>query len=114
MTKVILYIAVSQDCFIADKEGGVGWLDKYQGGTDDCGYHEFYNSIDALVFGKNTYNQVLTFGPWPYPGKKSYIFADNDTKPANDEVEIVATDIPTFMNYLEEIGLKRLLTHFIN
>jgi len=27
--KTILYIAVSQDGFIADKDGGVSWLDPY-------------------------------------------------------------------------------------
>ncbi len=110
MVKVILYIAVSADGLIADSAGGVCWLDKYNnsGKPEDCGYHAFYNSIDALVFGKNTYNQVLTFGPWPYPGKKSYIFTDKDVIPANDDVEIVDTDIPTFMKKIDALGVKRL------
>lgn len=47
MVKVILYIAVSADGFIADSAGGVGWLDKYSnsGKPEDCVYHAFYNSI---------------------------------------------------------------------
>lgn len=108
MTKVILYIAVSSDGFIADKDGGVSWLDKYSSCPDDCGYPSFYKSIDALVFGKKTYEQVLTFGPWPYPGKKSYIFANKQTVPANGDVEIVDTDIPTFMKMIQSTGIKRL------
>ena len=57
---------------------------------------------------RNTYNQVLTFGPWPYPGKKSYIFTDKDVIPANDNVEIVDTDIPTFMKKIDMLDVKRL------
>lgn len=108
MVKVILYIAVSSDGFIADINGSVSWLDKYNTGTEDCGYHKFYESIDALVFGQNTYNQVLTFGPWPYHGKKSYIFASKETQPANADIEIVKVDIATFMKNIETIGIKRL------
>ncbi len=53
---------MSADGFIADKDGGVGWLDEYATSGEDCGYEKFYKTIDALVFGKNRYEQVLTFG----------------------------------------------------
>ncbi len=109
MTKVILYIAISADGFIADKDGGVAWLDEYAASSEDCGYHEFYDSIDALVYGKNTYEQVLTFVPWPYPDKKNYIFSDKDI-PTTDtnNVEFVQVDIPHFMKDIAAIGIKRL------
>ena len=106
--EIILYIAVSEDGFIADEAGSVAWLDKYNGGPEDCGYPEFYKSIDALVFGRITYEQVLTFGPWPYPCKKSYIFTSRPLIPVNDAVEIVSTDIPTFVARMKSLGIKRL------
>jgi len=101
---------MSQDGFIADKNGSVAWLEKYGDGSgqNDCGYKNFYSSIDALVFGKNTYNQLLTFGPWVYPDKKSYVFAGKDTLAINDMIEIVDTDIPTFMKKINKSGIKRL------
>jgi dihydrofolate reductase len=99
---------MSQDGFIADKDGGVSWLDKYNNGQEDCGSPEFYSSVDALVYGKNTYNQVLTFGPWPYPNKMSYIFGDKDTVVANKDVELVDSDIPTFIKKMDDLGIKRL------
>lgn len=105
---IVLYIAMSQDGFIADKDGGVGWLDKYNNGQEDCGYPEFYASIDALVYGKNTYNQVLTFQPFPYPNKKNYIFGDKETVIANKDIELVDSDIPTFIKKIEAEGVKRL------
>jgi dihydrofolate reductase len=106
--EIVLYIAVSADGFIADKAGGVSWLDKYNNITEDCGYHDFYVTIDALVFGKNTYEQVLTFGPWPYPGKISYIFGDKNTVAANEWIKVVHTDIPPFVRNCAGSGVKRL------
>ncbi len=107
MLQVILYIAVSQDGFIADEQGGVDWLDKYSNIGEDCGYKEFYDSIDALVFGKNTYEQVLTFGPWPYPKKVSYIFSDEQLiNQAN--IQFVSGDIQHFLHSIEARGIKRL------
>lgn len=109
MLKVILYVAASLDGFIADKDGGVGWLDKYgKYGQDHCGYTDFYKSIDALVFGKNTYNQVLTFGDWPYPDKMSYIFGDKDMSIDKENVQLVQDEIPTFLQKIEKQGVERL------
>lgn len=108
MTEIILYIAVSKDGFIADKKGGIAWLEKYNSGKEDYGYNDFYHSIDALVMGKNTYNQLLTFGRWPFAKKKSYVFADKDTQTTNRDIEIVTTDVATFMKKIERFGTKRL------
>ncbi|MGC2310120.1 MAG: hypothetical protein WA432_00670 [Candidatus Babeliaceae bacterium] len=109
MVKVILYMAISSDGFIADKDGGVAWLDEYASTGENYGYQEFYDSINALVFGKNTYEQVLTFGPWPYPGKKSYIFGDKHMPAtSNKDVEFVHVDIPQFMKDIAIKGVKRL------
>lgn len=74
MPKVILYIATSEDGFIADKNGGVEWLPAPSDEAEDFGYKEFYNSIDCLVMGSATYEQCLTFGPWPYPDKTTFVY----------------------------------------
>ncbi len=68
MTKFILYIATSIDGYIARSDGNIDWLPSAEG-EDDSGYAEFYSSIDALVMGSTTYEQVLGFGDWAYPGK---------------------------------------------
>lgn len=41
MRKVILYIAVSLDGFIADRQGGVDWLEQASKGEENSGYDEF-------------------------------------------------------------------------
>jgi len=116
MTKIILYIAVSDDGFIADKQGGVAWLDEFSVGPEDHGFyefHDFYNSIDALAIGNNTYEQILTFGPWPYPGKKSYIFSGSNavtgkSKADNSDIELGFYDVPSFVKKITTQNVQRL------
>ncbi|MEH2434913.1 MAG: hypothetical protein V7K25_11790 [Nostoc sp.] len=69
MTKVTLYIAASLDGYIARSDGGIDWLSILDTEGEDYGYTEFYESIDAIVLGSNTYQVALGFNEWPYPEK---------------------------------------------
>ncbi|HBK66430.1 MAG TPA: dihydrofolate reductase, partial [Cyanobacteria bacterium UBA11166] len=73
MTKFILYIATSLDGYIARLDGSIDWLPSPEADGEANSYTKFYNSIDALIMGSKTYEQVLGFGDWVYPGKLSYI-----------------------------------------
>jgi dihydrofolate reductase len=67
-----VFIATSLDGFIARRDGRIDWLDQVNAALppgEDCGYHAFMASVDALVLGRRTYEQVLTFGAWPYGDK---------------------------------------------
>lgn len=75
MPRVKLYIATSLDGHIARENGSVDWLF-----TDgDYGYEAFYDSIDAVLMGRKTYDQVLTFGPYPYAEKESFVLSRSRT-----------------------------------
>ncbi|MGB3312692.1 MAG: hypothetical protein WBG32_02970 [Nodosilinea sp.] len=78
---IVLYIATSLDGFIATPEGGIDWLAAIEIPEEDYGYEAFYSSIDAIVMGRRTYDQVLSFGDWPYPGKPSYIMTHQPLSP---------------------------------
>ena len=42
---------------------------------EEDGYNVFYDSIDTVLMGRTTYEQVLSFEvPYPYEGKTSYLF----------------------------------------
>jgi hypothetical protein len=63
------FMGMSLDGYIADKEGGVGWLDRFQ--SVDYGYDAFIAGIGAVVMGRATYDQAVGFpGGWPYGGKR--------------------------------------------
>jgi dihydrofolate reductase len=63
-----VFIATSLDGYIADKNGGIDWLNSIPNpDNDDMGYAEFINGIDALVMGRRTFETVIGFDvPWPY------------------------------------------------
>lgn len=62
-----VFIATSLDGFIARLDGTLDWLEKQPTAGEDFGYDAFMDSVDGLVMGRGTFEQVLTFGQWPYP-----------------------------------------------
>ena len=58
-----VFIATSVDGFIARPNGAIDWLPH---APEDHGYSEFFDSVDALVMGRGTFETVLGFGQWPY------------------------------------------------
>ena len=77
MRKVVLFIAMSLDGYIADGNGGVDWLNG-QGNDDENidTYSEFEKEIDTVLMGWNTYHQVVTeLSPaeWIYGGLTAYV-----------------------------------------
>lgn len=68
-TQCAVFIATSLDGFIAREDGSIDWLNDANQTVppgEDCGYGEFMADVDVLVMGRNTFEQVLTFTPWPY------------------------------------------------
>jgi dihydrofolate reductase len=104
MPTVVLYVATSLDGFIARSDGAVDWLF-----TDgEYGYSAFYESVDALVMGSRTYEQVLTFGPWPYPGKPTYVFTRRALKTGREDVVFVSGEPADVLDHLAGRGLDRI------
>ena len=64
-----VYIAKSLDGYIADKEGGLGWLFAVPNPeVSDLGFLEFIDGVDAIVMGRVTFETICSFGgDWPYP-----------------------------------------------
>jgi len=63
-----VFIATSLDGYIADKNGGLDWLNSIPIPEGiDLGYGEFIEQIDALVMGRTTFETVCGFDiDWPY------------------------------------------------
>ena len=63
-----VFIATSIDGYIADKNGGLDWLNSVPNPNNDAmGYYDFTADIDALVMGRTTFETVCGFDvPWPY------------------------------------------------
>ena len=103
MRKVKLFIAMSVDGYIADKNGGVAFLQGYEDCLEnESTYSEFIKNIDTVLMGWNTYNQIITeLSPdnWVYDNLLTYVFTHREQQ---DSDKIIFTS-----DNLEEL-IKKL------
>lgn len=71
--KSIYYVAASLDGFIADIDERVGWLDKLKINQQATGCDSFFDTVDALLMGRKTYDFVYDYGQWPYEDKLTWV-----------------------------------------
>ena len=73
MSRIVsVYVATSLAGSIAREDGGLDWLNeanKRVPEVEDLGFSAFLNSADVLIMGRRTFEQVLSFGKWPYGDK---------------------------------------------
>lgn len=74
--KVVLYIGVSLDGYIATKDDSLEWLLNTQG-CGDNGFGAFYDSVETIIMGKRTYDWIMEQenGRFPYIGKECYVYS---------------------------------------
>lgn len=82
MRKVVLFIAMSLDGYIADRQGNVDWL-KGQDMNEETidTYSTFIKDVDTVVMGWNTYHQIVTeLSPaeWVYADLTSYVITHRE------------------------------------
>jgi dihydrofolate reductase len=100
MRKLIYYVAATQDRFIADKNGGIAWLEdkKWEIPGEDYGYSDFYAGIDTTLMGYNTYAHVMDMvSKFPYENVQNYVFTSHPDPMPCDDVCFVHTDAIGFV-----------------
>jgi dihydrofolate reductase len=83
MRKVVLYISMSLDGFIATKDDDLSWLSIVQKEGEDYGYTQFNETVDTYIVGRKTYEKVLelTGGTFPAAAQHScYVITRKDRK----------------------------------
>jgi len=107
-----VFIATSLDGYIADKDGGIAWLDAIPNPEKiDMGYVEFNTEIDALVMGRTTFETVLGFGiDWPYD-KTVFVLSNTLTevpKELKGKVQLVKGSLQEVLKIIHDQGYYRL------
>lgn len=95
--KIILYIAISLDGFIAKEDGSLDWLTKYENSGEDYGFKELYNRIGTVLVGGTTYRQIED----AYKGKEVYVFTRKEPKHRADNIHFVSGDVKEVISNLK-------------
>ncbi len=84
--KLILYIAMSLDGYIAKPNDDLSFLSIVQEEGEDYGYGEFISTIDTVILGRKTYEWVLTqVAEFPHANMETYVIT-RSSKPAEGNV----------------------------
>jgi dihydrofolate reductase len=102
-----VYIATSLDGFIARPDGAIDWLTPMMQPGEDYGYKRFFGAIDAIVFGRKTYETALGFGEWPYAGKRCVVLTHRALAPRHDE-ERYEGSLAALVEQLGAAGVRRI------
>ena len=104
-----VFIGTSVDGFIARGDGSLDFLPP--SGGEPHGYKEFFDSIDAVVIGRGTFETVLAFPEWPYGDKRVIVLSsgrlDLSKVPANP-VEQMQGSPREIVSNLEARGIRHI------
>jgi len=109
-----VFIATSLDGYVSRADGGIDWLERANAAVppgEDCGYRAFFDSVDALVMGRNTFDLAATFDPWPYESKRVVVLTHRPLAiaPALAATVSASSEAPgTLVSRLSADGAKHL------
>ena len=113
-SKIILYIAVSVDGFIASKDLSVKWLDKYFSKEMESNYKKFFKTIGSVILGNTTHKQF----PQKYEGKPTFVFS-RKKKGKDENITYVQGSAKSFMKKYKLkgkvwlLGGAEIINHFL-
>ncbi len=99
--KLLFYGAMSIDGYLAREDHRLDWLIGTEG-EEETSYDTFYASVDTLIMGRNTYEQVLQLSPdeFPYEGKTCYIMS-RTLQDSLEGTHIIREDVLSFVKKLK-------------
>ena len=75
--QTVVYVGMTIDGFLARPDGALDFLPTPSDPNEDFGFADFLASVDVVVMGRKTFDQVAAFVedgvPWPYAGKPVYV-----------------------------------------
>lgn len=91
MRRIVLYIAMSLDGYLAAPAGGVDWLAGQDPAWEgDGGYSDFVQMVDTVILGRRTYDQITTQlspGAWPYEGLSAWVLTHRSAPEAEGDIQ---------------------------
>lgn len=110
--KNYIFIAKSLDGYIADKNGGLGWLEMVPNPEQkDLGFVKFLTKVDAIIMGRTTFEVVCGFGgDWPYDKPVFVLSSTLKSVPEKfqDKAEVVNGSLTEVLESIHKKGYSQL------
>src|SRR5690606_9375181 len=105
LSRVILYLAMSLDGYIADKNEGYSFLENYSD-PEVYDFDRFMNQIGTIIMGRVSYQQMLeNYETWPYKNYKTYVYT-KQTDLVDPNVEFIQKDPKVLLDEIKQNETK--------
>lgn len=98
--KTYLYIAMSLDGYIAGENDNIDFLSAVDSPGEDYGYAEFIRNIDTVIWGRRTYDKVLSFDA-DFPHKDKNVYVLSSTRKGRDDRVVFFNDLKALYENLQ-------------
>lgn len=106
--KLVLYIAMSLDGYIAKPNDDIGFLSIVEQEGQDYGYGDFVKTVDAVIVGRKTYEKVISMGfDFPHTDKDAYIIT-RTPRPNLGSVKFYTGDLKSLVHKLKSMDGKNI------
>ncbi len=106
--KLILYIAMSLDGYIAKTNDDLSFLSIVQEDGQDYGYSDFIKTIDTIILGRKTYDWVIKqVSHFPHSDKETYVIT-RSSKPDIDKTKFYSGDLNDLVRKLKSKSGKNI------
>lgn len=106
--KVILYIAMSLDGYIAKHYGDISFLAQVEQEGEDYGYSAFTQTVDTVILGRKTYGKVLSMGfKEPYGDRQVFVLTRKSNH-TTDKITFYSGGLPDLISTLKSMTGKHI------
>lgn len=98
--KVVLYIAMSLDGYIAKPNDDLSFLNIVEKEGEDYGYSAFISTVDTVILGRKTYDWVTAQVDFPHADKESYVIT-RTPKPSKGRTIFYTGNLKDLINDLK-------------
>lgn len=107
--KVLLYISMSLDGFLAGENDDLTWLDAMDKEGEDYGYFDFVKDVDKYIVGHTTYKVVKNLvGEFPQSKQYDCYILSKSKSGKEDGVTFYSDDIKKLIEELKAKGGKNI------
>ncbi len=108
--KLVLYISMSLDGYLATKDDDLSWLSIVEREGEDYGYTAFNESVDTYIVGRATYDVVLklTGGTFPPAEQHKCYVITRQERASENGVTFYNGDLETLIHQLKSENGKNI------